>query len=222
MMKVRVVDTSKIIKTVNPNISTQPCKKTSCNNFTNFGPWCWQCTHKDWGVGIGYAFRNDDSESIGYGLFATKCLKKDDLVAVYNGPWINKTQYQQKKVKENVYLAYYNKDWSVNGSWIHENTARFANSYNNSGNKANSRIYNKTNKIHRKVNGGQWKQWPVIYAIENIFPGDEITVTYGAGYHNSHRARINRRKRKKDFKINTSRLVVPLDFEPRKTRVSIK
>ena len=52
MMKVRVVDTSKIIKTVNPNISTQPCKKTSCNNFTNFGPWCWQCTHKDWGVGV--------------------------------------------------------------------------------------------------------------------------------------------------------------------------
>jgi hypothetical protein len=101
----------------------------------------------------------------GFGLFATKPIKKGTKIVRYFGPLLDCKKKKDDAV-ENKYLFELNGRWTIDGS-VRENIAR----YINHACKPNAESDVRPRK--RKV---------FIRAIKNIEPGEEINYDYGTDY----------------------------------------
>ena len=97
----------------------------------------------------------------GLGLFAVKPIRRGDFIAFYSGRLIDNDEADRLWTK---YMFEVNSRWTVDGS-SRRNVAR----YINHSCKPNAETDIKKHKI-------------IITAIKNIYPGDEITYSYGRGY----------------------------------------
>jgi len=101
----------------------------------------------------------------GFGLFATKPIKKGTKIIRYFGPLLDSKRKDDDAI-ENKYLFELNDRWTIDGS-VRKNIAR----YINHSCKPNAESDVKPRK--RKV---------FIRAIKNIEPGEEINYDYGTDY----------------------------------------
>jgi uncharacterized protein len=101
----------------------------------------------------------------GFGLFATRPIKKGTRIIRYFGPLLDSRKKKDDAI-ENKYLFELSNRWTIDGS-VRKNIAR----YINHACKPNAESDVKPRK--RKV---------VIRAIKNIEPGDEINYDYGTDY----------------------------------------
>jgi SET domain-containing protein len=100
----------------------------------------------------------------GFGLFATRPIKKRSRIAEYKGPLLTTKQALKAETRGNRYLYEINSRWTIDGS-ARSNIARYA---NHSCNPNADTI-----AVKRRV---------FIIALRNIKPGEEITYDYGRDY----------------------------------------
>jgi len=100
----------------------------------------------------------------GFGLFATRLIKKNKRIAEYRGPLITTKQAEKEERRGNKYLYEINSRWTIDGT-PRRNIARYANHSCN----PNAECYDVG---HRAF----------IRAIRNIKPGEEIVYHYGMDY----------------------------------------
>jgi SET domain-containing protein len=101
----------------------------------------------------------------GFGLFATKLIKRGSFIAHY---WGRKIRNAVADELANKYLFEINSRWTIDGSG-RRNVAR----YINHSCRPNAETDVKKHKI-------------VVTAIRTIQPGDEITYNYGRNYFNAY------------------------------------
>ena len=97
----------------------------------------------------------------GLGLFAVKPIRRGDFIAYYTGRLIDNDEADRLWTK---YMFEINSRWTLDGS-SRRNIAR----YINHSCKPNAESDIKGHKV-------------IITAIKNIYPGDEITYSYGRDY----------------------------------------
>jgi SET domain-containing protein len=100
----------------------------------------------------------------GFGLFATRPIKKRSRVAEYKGPLLTTKQALKAETRGNRYLYEINSRWTIDGS-PRSNIARY---FNHSCNP-NSETYNVKHRVF-------------VRAMRNIKPGEEIVYDYGRDY----------------------------------------
>ena len=101
----------------------------------------------------------------GFGLFATKPIKKGTRIIRYFGPILDCRKPEQDEI-ENKYLFELNGRWTIDGS-VRKNVARYIN--HSCRPNAESDVRPRERKVY-------------IRAIKNIEPGDEINYDYGTDY----------------------------------------
>ncbi len=100
----------------------------------------------------------------GFGVFATRPIKKRTRLAEYKGPLIGPDEALRREARGNRYLYEINSRWTIDGT-PRRNIARY---FNHSCNPNAESII-----VKRRV---------FIRAIKNIKPGDEIVYDYGTDY----------------------------------------
>ena len=100
----------------------------------------------------------------GFGLFATRPIKKRSRIAEYKGPLLTTKQALKAETRGNRYLYEINSRWTIDGS-PRSNIARY---FNHSCNP-NSETYNVKHRVF-------------VRAMRNIKPGQEIVYDYGRDY----------------------------------------
>jgi SET domain-containing protein len=100
----------------------------------------------------------------GFGLFATRPIKKRSRIAEYKGPLLTTKQALKAETRGNRYLYEINSRWTIDGS-PRSNIARY---FNHSCNP-NSETYNVKHRVF-------------VRAMRNIKPGEEIVYDYGRDY----------------------------------------
>jgi SET domain-containing protein len=100
----------------------------------------------------------------GFGLFATRPIKKRSRIAEYKGPLLTTKQALKAETRGNRYLYELNSRWTIDGS-PRSNIARY---FNHSCNP-NSETYNVKHRVF-------------VRAMRNIKPGEEIVYDYGRDY----------------------------------------
>ncbi len=100
----------------------------------------------------------------GFGLFATRPIKKNTRIAEYTGPLLRTKEAEKAEARGNRYLYEINSRWTIDGT-PRSNVARY---FNHSCNP-NADSYN----VQKRV---------FIRAIRNIKPGEEIVYDYGIDY----------------------------------------
>jgi hypothetical protein len=105
----------------------------------------------------------------GLGLFATKPIKKGDVIIEYFGPLLDSRNEKHDAI-ENKYLFELNGRWTIDGS-TRRNVARYIN------HACRPNAESDVQPRNRKV---------FIQAIKNIQPGDEINYDYGKEYFNEY------------------------------------
>ena len=100
----------------------------------------------------------------GFGLFATKLIKRHGYIATYRGKLLPNEEAERREIRGAKYMFELNSKWTIDGSprW---NVAR----YINHSCRPNAK------PVGRK--GGI-----VIVALRRIEPGEEITYDYGREY----------------------------------------
>jgi len=101
----------------------------------------------------------------GLGLFATRPIKKGDMIIRYVGPMLDCRKKKDDAV-ENKYLFQINGRWTIDGS-TRKNIARYINHACRP--NAESDVNARKRTVH-------------IRAIKNIAPGEEINYDYGTEY----------------------------------------
>ena len=101
----------------------------------------------------------------GFGLFATKTIKKGSFIAFYRGPKIRTAMADELA---NKYLFELNSRWTIDGS-TRRNVARYIN-----------------HSCRPNAETDVKKHTIVITAIKTIQPGDEIAYNYGRNYFNAY------------------------------------
>jgi SET domain-containing protein len=99
----------------------------------------------------------------GFGLFATRPIKKGDFIIQYWGPRITNDKADEL---DNRYLFEISKRWTIDGS-PRRNIARYINH--------SCRPNAESDVVKGKI---------LITAVKNIAPGDEITYDYGRDHFN--------------------------------------
>jgi SET domain-containing protein len=122
----------------------------------------------------------------GFGLFATRPIKKRTRIAEYVGPLISNDEAIRRENRGNKYLYEINTRWTVDGT-PRRNIARY---FNHSCNPNAESL-----TIGKRI---------FIKSIKNIEPGEEIVYDYGTDYlknvigrSNCKCSRCRRRKAKK-------------------------
>lgn len=105
----------------------------------------------------------------GLGLFATKDIKKGDVIIEYVGRMLDCRKPEHDAI-ENKYLFELNGRWTIDGA-SRKNIARYANHACRP--NAESDVQSRNRRVFIK-------------AIKNIHPGDEITYDYGSDYFKSY------------------------------------
>ncbi len=100
----------------------------------------------------------------GFGLFATRPIKKNTRIAEYTGPLLRTKEAEKAEARGNRYLYEINSRWTIDGT-PRSNIARY---FNHSCNP-NADSYNVKKRVF-------------IRAIRNIKPGEEIVYDYGIDY----------------------------------------
>jgi len=100
----------------------------------------------------------------GFGLFATRPIKKNTRLAEYRGRLLTTKQAEKAETRGNRYLYEINSRWTIDGT-ARRNIARY---FNHSCNP-NADSYNVKKRVF-------------IRAIRNIKPGEEIVWDYGIDY----------------------------------------
>src|SRR5216684_3891774 len=122
----------------------------------------------------------------GFGLFATKPIKKGTKIVRYFGPLLDCRKKKHDAI-ENKYLFELNNRWTIDGS-VRKNIARYI---------------NHACKPNAESDVSARKRKVVIRAIKNIEPGEEINYDYGTDYFKAYLKPIGckcdacERKRKK-------------------------
>jgi SET domain-containing protein len=101
----------------------------------------------------------------GFGLFATKPIKKRAFIVEYRGPRISNEEATRRENRGNKYLYEINKRVTVDGTPRY-NVARYANH--------SCRPNAESDTIKGKI---------IIRAIRDIKPGEEIVYDYGTDYY---------------------------------------
>jgi hypothetical protein len=132
----------------------------------------------------------------GFGLFATKPIKKGARIVRYFGPLLDSKKKKDDAI-ENKYLFELTNRWTIDGS-VRKNVAR----YINHACRPNAESDVKPRK--RKV---------MIRAIKNIEPGEEINYDYGTDYFKAYLkpigckcAACEKKRRKKRAEARAERL----------------
>ena len=100
----------------------------------------------------------------GFGLFATRTIRKNTRIAEYTGPLLRTKEAEKAEARGNRYLYEINSRWTIDGT-PRSNIARY---FNHSCNP-NADSYNVKKRVF-------------IRAIRNIKPGEEIVYDYGIDY----------------------------------------
>jgi SET domain-containing protein len=100
----------------------------------------------------------------GFGLFATKPIKKKSRIAEYKGPLLTTKEALKAEQRGNRYLYEINSRWTIDGA-PRSNIARY---FNHSCNP-NAETYNVKLRVF-------------IRALRNIKPGEQIVYDYGIDY----------------------------------------
>src|SRR5216684_100307 len=100
----------------------------------------------------------------GFGLFATKLIKRAAYIATYRGPRISPEEAERRERRGAKYMFELNSRWTIDGSprW---NVAR----YMNHSCWPNAKPITRNGRI-------------VFVALRSIAPGEEITYDYGREY----------------------------------------
>jgi len=144
----------------------------------------------------------------GFGLFATKPIRKGTKIIRYFGPLLDSKKKEDDEI-ENKYLFELNDRWTIDGS-VRKNIAR----YINHSCKPNAESDVKPRK--RKV---------FIRAIKNIEPGEEINYDYGTDYFKAYLkpigckcASCEKKRRKKRAEARAERLRIKARAERKASR----
>ena len=100
----------------------------------------------------------------GFGLFATRPIKKNSRIVEYKGPLLTTKAANKIEANGNRYLYEINSRWTIDGT-PRSNIARYANHSCN----PNADSYNVKLRVF-------------IRALRNIKPGEEIVYDYGTDY----------------------------------------
>jgi len=100
----------------------------------------------------------------GFGLFATRPIKKRSRIAEYKGPLLTTKQALKAEQRGNRYLYEINSRWTIDGS-PRSNIARY---FNHSCNP-NTETYDVRHRVF-------------VRTLRNIKPGEELTYDYGRDY----------------------------------------
>ena len=100
----------------------------------------------------------------GFGLFATRPIKKRSRIAEYKGPLLTTKQALKAETRGNRYLYEINSRWTIDGA-ARSNIARY---FNHSCNP-NCESYNVKLRVF-------------VRTVRNIKPGEELTYDYGRDY----------------------------------------
>ena len=145
----------------------------------------------------------------GFGLFATRLIKKRSRIAEYKGPLLRTKEAAKAEARGNRYLYEINSRWTIDGT-PRSNVARYANHSCN----PNSETYNVKHRVF-------------IRALRNIKPGEEIVYDYGIDYLKNvigrsnckcSRCRRRRAKRARELRASHKRRAARLAAQRRKAR----
>jgi hypothetical protein len=131
----------------------------------------------------------------GFGLFATRPIRKNSRIAEYKGPLLTTKEATKAENRGNRYLYEVNKRWTIDGA-PRSNIARY---FNHSCNP-NAESYNVKLRVF-------------IRAIRNIKPDEEIVYDYGTDYlknvigrSNCQCSRCRKRRSKRAAELRLKRL----------------
>jgi SET domain-containing protein len=101
----------------------------------------------------------------GFGLFATKVIKRAAYIATYRGPLLSTEEAERREQRGAKYMFELNSRWTIDGSprW---NVAR----YMNHSCWPNAKPITRNGRI-------------VFVALRTISPGEELTYNYGREYY---------------------------------------
>ena len=100
----------------------------------------------------------------GFGLFATRPIKKKSRIAEYKGPILGHQEALRAETRGNRYLFEVSKHRTIDGT-PRSNVARYAN-----------------HSCNPNAEPVVWQGRVFIKALRNIKPGEEITYDYGTDY----------------------------------------
>jgi SET domain-containing protein len=100
----------------------------------------------------------------GFGLFATRLIKKKARIAEYRGPILDQKQAERAERRGNRYLYEVSKHRTIDGT-PRGNVARYAN-----------------HSCNPNAESVIWRGRVFIKALRAIKPGEEITYDYGTDY----------------------------------------
>jgi hypothetical protein len=100
----------------------------------------------------------------GFGLFATRPIKKKTRITEYRGPFLGREEADRAERRGNRYLYEVSKNRTINGTPRY-NVARYAN-----------------HSCNPNAESVIWRGRVFIKALRNIKPGEEIVYDYGTDY----------------------------------------
>jgi SET domain-containing protein len=100
----------------------------------------------------------------GFGLFATRPIKKKSRIAEYKGPILDAEEAERAERRGNRYLYEVSKQRTIDGT-PRRNVARYAN-----------------HSCNPNAESIVWRGRVFIKALRNIKPGEEIVYDYGTDY----------------------------------------
>ena len=100
----------------------------------------------------------------GFGLFATRPIKKNLIIAEYKGPRLTTAEAEKAERRGNRYLYEISKHWTIDGT-PHSNVARYFN-----------------HSCNPNAESTVWRGRVFIKTLRRIKPGEEITYDYGREY----------------------------------------
>ena len=100
----------------------------------------------------------------GFGLFATRPIKKNLIIAEYKGRRLTTAEAEKAERRGNRYLYEISKHWTIDGT-PHSNVARYFN-----------------HSCNPNAESTVWRGRVFIKTLRRIKPGEEITYDYGTDY----------------------------------------